>query len=92
MFHAEKEPGPQDPRRPRRQGYTISIEEKLPGVVGVAAPIRHYTCPAILGVVGPEHRMRARTGEVVREVLASVRDVSENVRRSTNGFDAGFCP
>ncbi len=73
----------------RRQGYTVSIEERLPGVIGVAAPIRHYTCPAVIGVVGPEHRMRARTGGVIREVLASVREVSENVSRSINGLSTG---
>jgi IclR family KDG regulon transcriptional repressor len=74
----------------RRQGYAVSIEEKLPGVIGVAAPIHHYTCPAILGVVGPEHRMRSRTAEVVQEVLASVREVSENVSRSITGYEPGL--
>jgi DNA-binding IclR family transcriptional regulator len=73
----------------RRQGYTVSIEEKLPGVIGVAAPIRGYTCPAVIGVVGPEHRMRARTGEVIREVVAGVREVSRSVGRSITGVETG---
>jgi DNA-binding IclR family transcriptional regulator len=72
-------------REARRQGYTVSIEEKLPGVIGIAAPVSGYTCPAALGVVGPEYRMRSLTGEVVREVLAGVREVSDNVHRAITG-------
>ncbi|MCJ7604841.1 MAG: IclR family transcriptional regulator [Dehalococcoidales bacterium] len=63
----------------RQLGYSVSIGEKIPGVIGVAAPIRHYTCPAALGIIGSEHRVRPRTNDIIREIQKSVQVISANV-------------
>ncbi len=63
----------------REQGYSISYGEKVPGALGIAAPIKNYHLPASLSILGPEYRLRERVSEMVKELIASTNRISKNI-------------
>jgi DNA-binding IclR family transcriptional regulator len=63
----------------REQGYSISYGEKVPGALGIAAPIKNYYLPASLSILGPEYRLRDRIPELVKELIASANRISKNI-------------
>jgi len=55
----------------RKNDYAVSYGEKVPGAFAVAAPVKGYTYPAALSIVGPESRMKSRMKEFIAEVQSS---------------------
>jgi IclR family transcriptional regulator, KDG regulon repressor len=41
----------------RKRGYSTSFSERVVGSASIAAPIKNYSCPASLSIVGPENRL-----------------------------------
>lgn len=71
-----------DIRMVRRQGYSLSYGEKIPGAFGIAAPLHHYVYPAALGIIGPEERIRPRLDEFISRIKECADRISENIRNS----------
>jgi IclR family KDG regulon transcriptional repressor len=65
----------------KRQGYAISYGERIIGAINMTVPIRNYTMPASLSLLGPESRMRAKTAEFLRELIASGKQVERNIKQ-----------
>jgi IclR family KDG regulon transcriptional repressor len=61
----------------KQQGYAITYGEKIPGVMGIAAPVRNYICPAALSILGPENRLRPKMDLLIEELKASASQVSD---------------
>jgi IclR family KDG regulon transcriptional repressor len=61
-----------------RQGYCVSIGERIPGAMCISVPIR-YNYPACLSVVGPENRLRPKASEVIEELKTSVSRISSDI-------------
>ena len=64
----------------RASGYAVSQGEKIPGALGIAAPVMYYPHPAAIAIIGPECRLQPRLDEAVREITKSARRISENVQ------------
>ena len=60
----------------KQQGYIISYGETLPGILGISAPIRNYTCPAALSILGPESRFRPKINSLIEELKISTNKIS----------------
>ena len=60
----------------KQQGYALTCGETLPGILGIAAPIRNYICPAALSVLGPESRLRPKINTLMGELKVSVDQIS----------------
>jgi IclR family transcriptional regulator, KDG regulon repressor len=63
----------------RKQGYAITYGERMPGVIGVAAPVRNYVLPAGLLIIGPECRMKDKTANIVDLLLTIADRISFNL-------------
>jgi IclR family acetate operon transcriptional repressor len=66
-------------RETRRKGYAVTYGEKIPGALGMAAPILNYHCPAALSMIGPVTRIEPKAGGFLEELKASARKISGNV-------------
>ena len=63
----------------KQQGYIITCGETLPGVLGIAAPIRNYICPGALSVLGPESRLKPKMTALIRELKKSTDHISNTL-------------
>jgi DNA-binding IclR family transcriptional regulator len=63
----------------RRQGYALSYGERIPGALCVSAGIKNYTHPAALSILGPESRLKPRLKEIVQQLTASTRRISNSL-------------
>jgi IclR family transcriptional regulator, KDG regulon repressor len=69
----------------RQKGYCITSGERIPGAICIAAPIRQYMYPVSLGIVGPEERLKNRTDDLVKELLAGVSRISQDIAGALQG-------
>ncbi len=67
------------------QGYAVSAGEKVPGALGIAAPVFHYRYPAAIAIIGPDIRILPRIDEFIRELRYSAARISENVTEMFGG-------
>jgi IclR family transcriptional regulator, KDG regulon repressor len=63
----------------RKQGYAITCGERMPGAIGVAAPVRNYVLPVALLIIGPECRMKDKTANIVDLLLTIADRISFNL-------------
>jgi DNA-binding IclR family transcriptional regulator len=66
----------------REQGYSVSFAERLPGGASVSVPIRHYTCPVALSILGPEERFKPRMMDFLKKMNQSAKRISAKLKRS----------
>jgi DNA-binding IclR family transcriptional regulator len=66
-------------REIRQQGYAVSFGERIDGAMCISVPIKNYSLPAVMSIVGPESRLQAKTKSVVAEMLVSARRISETI-------------
>lgn len=63
----------------REKGYAASSGELIPGGTCISAPVKNYTSPAVINVIGPEYRIKPRLKEIVKEIKVSSKRISENI-------------
>jgi DNA-binding IclR family transcriptional regulator len=63
----------------RKQGYAVTYAERIAGTISVSAPVKNYTYPAAVSILGPESRLKTRVKDVVKELLASADKISDNI-------------
>ena len=63
----------------RNQGYAISRGERVAGVLCLAAPVKNYTYPVSLNIIGPIHRMEPRLTELIKSLTLSAKHISTNI-------------
>lgn len=64
----------------RRQGYCVTSGERIPGGLGISAPIKNYTYPATLNILGPEDRLKPKVNQFIKELQASTSRISEDIK------------
>ncbi len=67
----------------RSQGYAVSFGETIEGGAGIAVPIRNYSCPVALVIVGPELRIKENKDILLKELKHSAELISENIASVT---------
>ncbi len=63
----------------RRDGYAVTRGQKVPGGIGVSAPVKNYICPVALTVIGPENRIEPKLQEFITETKQSAQQISESL-------------
>ncbi len=63
----------------RKQGFAVSCGEWIPGAMCVSAPVYSYTVPAVVSVIGPEYRLKAKQNEVIAKLKDSTSRISRNI-------------
>jgi DNA-binding IclR family transcriptional regulator len=56
-------------REDKKQGYAVGCSERALGAMSISVPIKNYTIPAAIGILGLEDRMKPRTEEFVQALL-----------------------
>lgn len=67
----------------RSKGYAISFGETVEGAAGIAVPIKNYSCPVALVIVGPEERMRENRSTILQELKISAESISNKIATVT---------
>jgi DNA-binding IclR family transcriptional regulator len=75
----EKEALIKEVEKTRKQGYTISFEEKTAGGVGISVPIKNYICPVALSIIGPDARLVPKMMGLVEEMKVSAERISKKL-------------
>jgi len=65
----------------RRQGYSISYAEIVPGSASVAVPIRNYSQPLAMCVLGPENRMSNRIDEILKKAKRAASAIERRLKK-----------
>jgi DNA-binding IclR family transcriptional regulator len=66
----------------RKQGYAISYGERIPGGMAISAPIKNYTHPTALSIVGPESRFKPKSAGLTKVLLVSAEKISKRLAGS----------
>jgi DNA-binding IclR family transcriptional regulator len=69
----------------RRRGYAVSYSELVAGAASVAVPIKNYSQPVAMCVLGPENRMANRIDEILRELRHSASVIERALSSKTTG-------
>jgi DNA-binding IclR family transcriptional regulator len=67
-------------KRIRQQGYHICTGERIIGAMGISTPVKNYTLPVALSIVGPEVRMKPRVKELLDALLTSSSSISREIQ------------
>jgi DNA-binding IclR family transcriptional regulator len=65
----------------RRNGYAVSYGERIPDAMDIAAPVKGYSIPATVVILGPESRMKLKKDEYIQAILKSTAMITENMRK-----------
>jgi IclR family transcriptional regulator, KDG regulon repressor len=63
----------------KQQGYAITRGEAIAESMGISAPVKNYSCPVAVGILGPEKRLSPRIPRLIKELLNSAGRVSKNL-------------
>ena len=63
----------------KRKGFGISYGERIVGAICISAPIKKYSHPIALSVLGPENRLKPRTRDIKEELMLSVKRISKSI-------------
>ena len=63
----------------RQQGYAISRGETIPASMALSVPIKNYTFPLCLSVIGLESRQAPRIDETICELKVSAQNISNDI-------------
>lgn len=63
-------------REIRQKGYAISQGERISGAFSISTPVKNYTWPVALSIVGPESRFKPGADQALREMLLSADKIS----------------
>jgi DNA-binding IclR family transcriptional regulator len=66
-------------REARSQGFALSYGERIPGAIGISAPILNYQLPSAMTILAFEYRVKPRIKELTGELLISTRRISKNL-------------
>lgn len=69
----------QEIEKTRKQGYATSFEEKTIGGAGISVPIRNYTCPVALSIIGPDTRLAPKLMGLLEEMRSSADLISKKL-------------
>ena len=67
--------------RIRKDGYVVTRGEKVPGGLGVSAPVENYFCPVALTIIGPEHRLEPVLSNLIKELMGSAQLLSGIIKQ-----------
>ncbi len=62
-----------------QQGYAVSYGERIEGAMCISVPIKNYSLPVVLSIVGPESRLRPKTKEVIPQMTVSAKRITEGI-------------
>jgi len=60
----------------KKKGYAITFGETIPGSGGISIPIKNYVCPVVLGIFGPEDRIKKNLMNFLKMVKESAERIS----------------
>ena len=67
----------------RQLGYAIDFSEVFEGIMCISAPIRTYSLPAAMGILGPENRIKPRMEDYVNRLLVCRDKIEQNLINSS---------
>jgi len=62
----------------RKQGYSTSFGERIPGSASISVPIKNYICPVALSVLGPDNRFSLN---MMMDVLKEMKKSSSRISK-----------
>jgi DNA-binding IclR family transcriptional regulator len=66
----------------KRNGYGISYGERIPGAMCISTPVKGYSHPVALSILGPENRLKPRAKTVTEKLIASAGRISRSIQNT----------
>jgi DNA-binding IclR family transcriptional regulator len=63
----------------RRLGYATDFSEVVEGIMCISVPIRTYSLPATMGILGPENRIKPKMEDYVNRLLVYRGKIEQNL-------------
>jgi DNA-binding IclR family transcriptional regulator len=63
----------------KKDGYSLSRGERILGAMSVSVPVKNYTCPASLNVLGPERRISPNIQQMIKELNGAASRLSADI-------------
>lgn len=67
----------------KEQGYAVSYGERIPGAMDIAVPVKNYSLPVSLSILGPEIRMKPRINDFIYELTCSSDRINQSLKKIT---------
>jgi DNA-binding IclR family transcriptional regulator len=67
-------------KRIRQEGYAVTYGERVAGIIGISAPVKSYTFPVAIGILGPDSRLIMQVSNLVTEIKASAERCANRIR------------
>jgi IclR family transcriptional regulator, KDG regulon repressor len=65
----------------RKNGYSITSGERIPGVVAVSVPVKNYYFPAVLSMIGFESKLKTRTSALLKQMITAADRISDKIEK-----------
>lgn len=65
----------------RKQGYATGLSELNPGGAAISVPIKNYTSPAAIGIVGIKDRFLSKRKSFLKELKKSAKNISNRLQK-----------
>jgi DNA-binding IclR family transcriptional regulator len=62
----------------KHQGYAVSRGERIDGVMCISVPVKNYSLPVVLSIVGPESRLETKANEAIAQMIIGAKRISQN--------------
>jgi DNA-binding IclR family transcriptional regulator len=63
----------------RQQGFAISFGERIAGSIGISVPIKNYSYPAALSILGPTERLELKLADYTEALSTSAKRISDSI-------------
>lgn len=68
-------------KQARQRGYAVSYGERTAGAASISVPIKNYTCPAALSILGFERSIKPKESYLIKELIISANRISEAIKQ-----------
>jgi IclR family transcriptional regulator, KDG regulon repressor len=65
----------------KQQGYAVSYGERIPGAMDISVPVKNYSSPVSLSILGPEIRMKPRINDFIQELTCSSDRINQSLKK-----------
>ena len=83
----DKEVLRQELEKVRKDGYAISFGERVIGSASISAPVKNYSVPVALCIVGPHDRISTNLKSLLQEIKVTAARISNRLKEGVTAAD-----
>ena len=73
----------QEVEKTKKKGYAVSTSETLDGAYSICVPIKDYSCPVALSILGPQDHFESNSNEFVKIMKDSAMIINKKIKKNS---------